>query len=1317
MLNGLADNTVNCILKDQKGFIWFGTNNGISRYDGKTIRTFNDPDRYLKIHALKEASNGFLWMISNGELLAFDPRQEKIHSVRYQDSPFYSVRDFTIDSDSSIWVVKRGTLQKITLDFSDLHETNGTLRVSRAESIQLKERVNHIVANLCTVSPDTLALVTLMGEVVLLDKKAPYECLIRSCASGMEFTPMALFYENNQLWISTIGSGAIHYSIQSERFTRYTYLNTKPTFFSHQGVYEITSLHDGRFLACTWNGVTVLEPDSSNNGFTTTVFNNRTSDYYKNVESRILSAYYDEVAEKLWVGTNGGGVIESDLRQSFYKQSHQKTHNEIWNIAFDEKNRVWLTSFHDGIMRSPEPFDENKELEFFTVNDRFADKGALYRCMVQDSSGNFWFAGSNGSFIHYVPQTDKKSYYSLPLNGRELQNTDILSLLLDEKNQLWIGTDKGLFRTDEKSRNKPRKMITDAPHNNLFIRCLASDAQHNIWIGSHTGLKRYGDGKVKDYSRIYPSDIRSLLFSKDGNLYIGTQNGLFVHDCEADTTRMVYTTRNGLCNNFIGCLTEDAKGRLWIGSNSGISKLNREQGIFYHFYISGNNRTVFLRDSLLMWGNNKSVTYFNPYKTGSKSHISRHVYITQLEVNNECVQVNGKINGQVILKEEISSAKEINLNHKNNKFSLHFSNLSFTSEPQKYYYRLYPYEKEWLIAEENEKIAYAMLPHGKYRFEVKTLLQDDSTGPVTTLNVEIQPHWSHTVWFYLFCFTSLVMLFLYAWRRNRIIQKRKENAAALNQELKRVTYEREQEKQLNRERINFFTNVSHELRTPLTLITAPLSELINDDQIPAKSRSRLKLIDEHARLLQSTVNELLYLQKINASLVKINATNQDMAALIRKVVNSFGELVALNELDLKLELESDIIDFSFDGSKMESAIRNLLSNAIKYTPKGGIIRVEVSSVEVDERHYCRIDVCDNGPGIAKEKQHNIFDSFITTENEPLLSTKMGLGLQIVKNTIDLHHGTIELESEKGKGCRFILTIPMDPSDTLLREKTPDLDQKESLRESGPEKPEGIVGKRHSGKKLLIIEDNAAIRSYVCSLFEEEYHLLWAENGKEGLNRIAEFKPDLILSDIMMPVKDGFEVCREIKEDAGTAHIPVILLTAKTEEVELIEGMKNGADDYLMKPFNPEVLKLKVENLIRSREQLKRLYTKAVIRNSNTELPDGDEQMTAEKSAFMQQTINLIETNLSNPDFNVKMLARYLNMSQPTLYRKIKKESDLSITEVIRSVRMSKSAVLLLDKRYSVQEVAEMVGFNDIATFRKHFTEQFGVAPSRYGADS
>ena len=551
-------------------------------------------------------------------------------------------------------------------------------------------------------------------------------------------------------------------------------------------------------------------------------------------------------------------------------------------------------------------------------------------------------------------------------------------------------------------------------------------------------------------------------------------------------------------------------------------------------------------------------------------------------------------------------------------------------------------------------------------------------------------------------------------QRIKLRQKRLEHELRLEHEIFAATVERDKEKQIRMERENFFTNAAHELRTPLTLILSPLQELLGTVRPSDTVYTKLAAMYRNGTSLQTLVDHLLYVQKIEAGMIKLRISKVDIVVLAKQITDSFHELAETEGINFTVESLNEPLLLWIDVEKISSAIRNLLSNAFKYTSPNGKVIFKMNRIEIDGYSFCSIIISDTGKGIPEELRGRIFESFITGENTPLFSNKVGIGLRIVKNTMDLHHGTVNLDSTLGKGSTFTLLIPEGNAhfaeDRYEIVGTPEMEEYAlplpiMQAEGQEDKP--------SNKKtsLLVIEDNEEIRHYVCSLFCKDYAVYEAANGEEGGDVAMSKIPDLIISDIMMPVKDGFTCCRELREQPRTAHIPILMLTAKAEDADVLQASKIGVDDYMMKPFNPEVLKAKVRNLILQRERLKRIYTKTLMLKQQESEPETDGNNAPDD--FIQQIIHVIEANLANENFNVKMLADQLNMSQPTLYRKIKQRSELAAIDMIRSVRMGKAASLIMENRYSIQEIAEMVGYSDTRTLRKHFTEQFGVSPSKY----
>lgn len=1319
MQNGLADNTISAVYKDKEGFVWFGTRNGLSRYDGRQITNFELKSGYPNISNLKEIFDGVLAFVDNGVFSAFDLKKERFLSVVSFSGKSISSRGMLQKNDSSVWVISGRELHLMRRCASK--ESNLQLQVEEKYS-GWDNHDDPLVA--ITYSPDrkNICLIDEKGRIILLDAANLKSFRVIDFGRTEKLSVNSVLYDDDRIWISTISQGIIYYNERTGKIKQLTY-NVIPASdrLSHTDAFSVIRLNENKYLAVTWNGYTVMTIDKNNQDeISTEIYSNTSSLMHRNLETRMIAAYYDSHGI-LWIGTDGGGVIWSDLRMQFYDRFYQDRHNEICSIVNDDDHYVWLATYHKGIMRSRKPFDISEKMDFFQVEDQNVKKQQTVLCGLKDEKGNLWFGNLDGSLTCYYKKERSFKILKVITEDGVLNKSSVWALFLDSKGCFWIGTQKGLLLFDRES-NKCRKMHFKASGlqslSPLYIRTIAETSDHTLWLGTaNYGIcKVINENKLQTgYEKKYgmaENSVRSLLASSDGNLYVGYMTGLAIFSPKQNSITHVYTTRDGLCSNFIGCMTEDANGQIWLGSNSGISRYSRHQHLFYNYYIAGSNRSVLHWGDVLFWGNNKSLTYFNPDDIKAFA-TSETIVITGLEVNNKPVEIGRKVNGQIILSQSIFYTPFVRLNHANRDFALTFNNLSYSESQQKYSYRLRPYQPDWLVANGGEKVSYANLPAGKYTFEVKNIYPDEKESKVISLKVEILPHWSET-FFFRFCVIVWVVMAIYmVIHRIKLRQKRLEHELRLEHEIFTATVERDKEKQIRMERENFFTNAAHELRTPLTLILSPLQELLGAVHPSDTVYNKLAAMYRNGTSLQTLVDHLLYVQKIEAGMIKLRLSKVDIVVLAKQISDSFRELAKVKGLDFTVDLLAEPLWLWIDVEKVGSAIRNLLSNAFKYTSPNGNVTLRMNRVEIDEYSFCSIIVSDTGKGIPTELQGRIFESFITGENTPLFSNKVGIGLRIVKNTMDLHHGTVTLDSCLGKGSIFTLLIPEGNAhfsgDQYEIIATPEMEEHPLLFPvvQAQDQEEKSSNRKNS---LLIIEDNEEIRHYVYTLFCKNYVVYEAADGDEGVRIATDKLPDLIISDIMMPVKDGFTCCKELREQPRTAHIPILMLTAKAEDADVLQASRIGVDDYMMKPFNPEILKSKVQNLIVQRERLKRIYTKTLMlkQQESGHVTDGNAP-----NDFIQQIIQVIEANLSNENFNVKMLADQLNMSQPTLYRKIKQRSELAAIEMIRSVRMGKAASLIMENRYSMQEIAEMVGYSDTRTLRKHFTEQFGVSPSKY----
>lgn len=1327
MDNGLSDNTILSITKGPEGFLWFGSSNGLNKYDGKTIKVFKiSRNTNNIISRIIPIGSNFLFILSHNNLYLFNKRLEKFSPITFRNEKSeQGILDFSIDTNSQCWSITKDGLYRIDLSQIKIDENSDTIFL-RNEKIECPENKLKIIYT--DQNSNNTFLATSDGQVLSLNnenKKVQYICKI---PLKKELGIYSLFYDMGQLWITTLEEGIFLYDMVSQKLKHWTSpKNGSSDQLSHNDVYQILPFDEGKYLALTWNGYTIFERMDDNTYQLQAYHFPYSQDQY--AETRMKTGFYDKEG-LIWIGTEGGGILYADLREVFYKQYVQKHANEICSILMDNKNYIWLTTFNKGIMRSSEAFDFKKRLDFESINIPLFNtstflSGACY------TNNKLWFGTSNGNLIRINP-TNLKSWEYISLHHPLKLKTNIWSILPISDDEGYASTESGLFYINWKKYESEfidwGKSIQES---SISIRAITIDNSKRLWLGTYNGLvmlqpsdnshnKYYHKKGYEEYfdKSITYKEIRALYKDSNNMLWIGYQGlGLAKLSLSEDKIVNLYTTEDGLCSNFTSAITEDKNQYIWIGSNSGISRISKHLNSFYNYYISGSNRSVYAKNGVLFWGNHSMLTYFKPQKLNIDYTAQQgKVYFTDLEINHVPVKINDTINNQIILKEALNYTKTVKLNYENRNFSISFTNLSYLNKQQKYLYRLSPYQKDWIITNEANKISYVNVPAGEYTFQVKTIFQNQKVGPLCEMKFIITPHWSETVWFRLIITCIVFILIIMAIRYFYIKQKRKQHELKLEHELSIAKMERDQEIELRKERESFFTTTAHELRTPLTLIISPLQDLLNRINSSHPFYGKLSLILKYALGLQTQTDRLLYIQKIEAGMVKLQLSEININHLLDDIAQDFVILAQKQNINYEYKsIDNDIYIWG-DREKLSSVIQNLISNSFKYTPTEGHIKVSLSKKEIDRQYFVCIEIEDSGCGIDPKIKETIFNSYETGNNTPLFSSSIGLGLKIAKSITEMHHGQILVNSEKGHGTTFFVYIPLGKEHfktdeyCIVRtdEHIKNTDIVPTINVS--EKQDSETNNYKRGYTVLIIEDNKDMRQYVSSIFQKSYKVLQAENGEIGLEMAIKHNPDIIISDVMMPVMDGLEFCSQLRSNQQIAQIPIIMLTAKSEDEDYIQASESGADDYIRKPFNPEVLLSKTKHLLKMRRQLKQIYTKALL---NTPKQKTEEDTETNIDPFMQQIISCIEANISNSDFNAKQLADIMNMSQATLYRKLKKHTDLTAVELIRNMRMTQAALLLTNSEYSIVEIAERVGFNDLPTFRKHFTDMFGTSPSKY----
>lgn len=1332
MSNGLVDNIITCIYQDQDRFMWFGSSNGLSRYDGKQIRNFSVDNARMYVSDIKETSDDKLWVIANEYLYCFDRRKEKFVLPSFQDGKkAISVSAMEITGDSLFWIVKGGQLQCLKRHYKLVKgDLQIEMTVEAGYPFFLDE--GESFSNLCALQDGHfLYLVTDKGNLLFFDKIAGKVVRKFKYSINPSANATTIMSEGEYIWVSSIVGGVTRLHIPTGKSDYYQYNeDARLSSLSHSDAYGVVALDNDSYIAVTWNGYTLLAPEENDpSKLLATPYTNTSFLQYRNVETRMISVYYDKEGI-LWIGTRGGGIVYFDFRQHSYMQYHSKKHNEISAQVADKDGRIWLGTYHEGIMRSDQPYAKSRPLNFSPVGNQ---KEVPVFCAIKDSCSNLWFGNASGNLICYDWSSDSFHIYPLNYLGKKV-NSYIVALMIDSRYRFWVCTSAGLYLFDHQTGHFELFSLREALKEDAepWVTAICEDKQRNIWIGTAKGIVRLSQVNVRPFKMVHGYEekenigarvVSALLTGTDGTVYVGYKNGFGIIPVGEDRITSFYTVKDGLCNDCIDCIVEDEKKRIWLGSTSGISRYSRQQHVFYNYYISSSNKSVMLFKNTLFWGNNKSLTYFEPEILTSAT-IASKTLLTGLEVDNKQINIGEKIKGQVVLDSNIASIDHLELVNANRDFSLLFNNLAFSKDLQKYSYRLYPYQKDWIVSEAG-KVSFTNLSAGYYIFEVKTLFPNNTEGDVTALPITILPHWSQTVWFRLLLIFSVLFLVGYIFYSLLRRQHRFKKMIQLKHELTIANLERNAERHIREERENFFMNAAHELRTPLTLILAPIHDIMKSITPSDNWFDSFSRLHKNCLSLQTLVDRLLYVQKIEGGMIKLHLSESDIKEIVSRVANPFLQMAMVKKREFLVQVDTVPLYLWVDVAKIESAVQNLLSNAFKYTSQNGRIELAVSEAEIDGRPYCLVTVSDNGVGIPDDLQQHVFDSFVTGKRIPQYSTSIGLGLHIVKHTMGLHHGFVTLTSRVGEGSRFVLHIPVglshfvpgeyemvpDPvkGDLLEECTTEERPMEEVIAEKNETMEETVNRVKNNKEFLLIIEDHDEMREYLCSLFKEDYNVIEAGNGEEGVAMADKYIPKLIISDIMMPVKDGFECSREIRENKRTFHIPVIFLTAKAEDADRLKSLQIGVDDYIMKPFNPELLKEKVKALIEQRDLLRKLYAKTLMLDE--EVLESSEDV---QDVFMPKMLQIIEENLSNRNFTIKVLTDQLNMSQPTLYRKVKQKTGLSIIEVIHGVRMSKAASIIMSRRYSsLTEVAEMVGYDSMISFRKQFVAQFGVLPSKY----
>lgn len=1358
--NGLPQEHVFCILQDHRGFLWLGMETGLARYDGYTFKTYrHDPADTTSIssniiRALYQDESGMIWVgTDGGGLCRFDPRTETFATFKYQPQDPGSlsgnrIYGITQDRTGALWVATLGDgLNRIVFDSLGNGQKNLSINRFQADPANPFALAEDNIWTIYLDRRQQLWIGTVGGGLDRLDLSSPigskpefqhYRHQPAQIESISDNSIKAIFEDHlGMLWVGTEYRGLNRLDPASGKFKRFLANRGTPGSLSHNYVSSILEDDDQNlWIGTNGGGLNLYDPETESFAH----YQHLAGDPYS-LNGQLVNTIFQDRSGIIWVGmvTNGLNRMDPQKQQirHFYAvpfQTGSLTSNLVKSIYEDRNGAIWVGTYGGGLSRFYPELGTFQHYRQVSAND--TDGSNNVQRIYEDRQGNFWIGTDGGGL--YLFDRERKTFRSFnlsPSGKTKLTGNSVWTICEDLRGNLWIGTADGGLNCFRKGSQEFEHFPHDAKDPNSIngtdVRIIYEDHLGILWIGTYDGgLNRMNpaDGTFIRYTN-FPEDSTSIsnniitdIFESpsDRKLWIGTfGGGLNLFD-RVSTTFTHFRESNGLANDVVKSIEEDQDGHLWISTLKGISKFDPGQQVFINYTSSDGlqgpgfnlGSSCVSEDGALFFGGTNGLNYFFPEKLIKLSKDHPECLITDLRIFNRSIKVGEKIGKKIILDEAIEVAKEITIPYDIDDFTFEFSALDFASSDKiRYAYQLEGNDNGWQYTGANRRYAsYTHLPGGKYVFKVRASNKDGQWNEqITRLTVHrLSPPWKSPL--AIAIYVVLILLAVYLLRKYTIARLK------LLNELKLERLERKKNKELNEMKLRFFTNISHEIRTPLSLILGPIQSLITQGIGNRETRNQLQIMNRNANRLLILVNQLLEFRAQEAGHSQLKVAKGNIIPFLSEISMSFRELARQRDIQFTFEPGQDRIELWFDRNQMEKVFYNLLSNAFKFTPDKGQIRIGVSEGTDDT---IVLEVEDNGQGIPSEELPYIFDRFHKfNDNYSGNYLGSGIGLALVKNIVSAHHGEISVESQPNEYTRFTIRLPKGVQwfreDQIIADFKESEDpihyKKATLEAEQPHEVQPQTTAPSDAPRLLLVEDNEDVRQYLKEIFVASHRILEATNGKEGWELAKKVGPDLIISDIMMPEMDGIELCQKIKTSLETSHIPIILLTARTSLVYQFEGLETGADDYITKPFNPDLLKLRVRNIIESRQKLRSKFSQQIA------IEPQEIALTSPDQELLKNAIEAVEKHMDNGEFDVNQLARELGLSRPVLYRKLPAITNHTPNEFIRIIRLKRAAQILSKYDLPISEVCYSTGFKTPKYFSKCFRELFGKSPSEYVRD-
>lgn len=1301
--NGLSQNTVNAILQDKQGFMWFGTKDGLNRYDGLSFRKFKHDDRSRRsignnfITALYEDAKGNIWVGTDVGLYIYYPEKdffEHFTELSAENTKIeHTVTAISGDNQGCVWVAvesqgffcyeqEKGKLRNYTLENFSFLTTNvqtfvfdnsGTLWIGCYGDglFYSKDRLKTLHPYLSPVDNKE----TYANDVVTCLAKGAYNCLyVGSLKGGVKelnltssklhdllladeygesvFCRELLVASDNELWIGT-ESGLYIYNLRMNKFVHLRSSINDPYSLSDNAIYSLCKDREGGIWIGSYFGGVNYYPR-----------------FYTNFEK-----YYPKGTEN---GLHGKRVRE---------------------FCQDNQGILWIGTEDGGLNRfNP----KTKTFSFFTPSNAFTNVHGL--CMIGDY---LWV----GTFSKGVKVVDTRTgaivkTYQKTESPRSLIDNSIFSICRTTTGDIYLGTLFGLLRYNNQSDDFDR--VSEL--NGRFVYDIKEDSGGNLWLATYAnGAYCYNvsEKKWKNYlhdennPKSLPYDkVVSIFEDSHRQVWLTTQGGGFCLFHPETETFTSYNLADGLPNDVVYQIVEDKDGLFWLTTNNGLVCFEPTTGAMKVYTTSNgllgdqfNYRSSFeTEDGTIYLGSIDGFVAFNP-KNFSENKSLPSIVITDFLLFGKEVSV-GETGSP--LEKSITFCDELVLQSNQNSFSFRLAALDFQApRMSKIMYKLDGFDADWLAVGESPIVTYSNLRYGNYTFQVRVSNSDGVWNEEgISLKVHILPPFYLSVWAYIVYALLIIGFSLYA-----VMYFKRRSSRKHRRQMEK--FEQEKEREVYNAKIDFFTNVAHEIRTPLTLIKGPLENIILKKQVDAETREDLNVMKQNTERLLNLTNQLLDFRKTESQGFRLNFAKCNITEVLKETHIRFTSLAKQKGLDFTLQVPEKDFYAHVNQEAFTKIISNLLNNGVKYAESYVHLSLEVP--ETDEDNSFCICTMNDGVIIPTKMKEEIFKPFVrfNEQENGKVTTGTGIGLALSRSLAELHQGTLTMGKGEEKNT-FCLTLPIvqDTTITLTPEVEVEADRMNEVSA-------GQAVKTDNRPTVLVAEDNPDMLAFVVRQLSKAYTVLTATNGAEALQVLDSNYVNLVISDVVMPVMDGFELCKTIKSNLNYSHIPIILLTAKTNIQSKIEGMELGADAYIEKPFSVEYLQACASNLIQNREKLRQAFAESPFIAANTmALTKADEE-------FIKKLNEVIQINYSNPEFSMDDMADNLNMSRSNFYRKIKGVLDLSPNEFLRLERLKKAAQLLKEGENRVNEICYMVGFNSPSYFAKCFQKQFGVLPKDF----